>query len=59
MGEGGGGQGAGDLQMEGEQIPPFFSSRSLILTLPKGIYTWFVNQFRKTTLKVVKTEKYM
>lgn len=37
MGEGGGGQGAGDLQMEGEQIPPFFSSRSLILTLPKGI----------------------
>lgn len=22
-------------------------------------YTWFVNQFRKTTLKVVKTEKYM
>lgn len=38
MGEGGGGgKGAGDLEMEGEQIPPFFSSRSLILTLPKGI----------------------
>lgn len=56
MGEGGGGgwrsgdgRGANSTFLQFEKLDTHAAKR----------YTWFVNQFRKTTLKVVKTEKYM
>lgn len=56
MGEGGGGgwrsgdgRGANSTFLQFEKLDTHAAKR----------YTWFVKQFRKTTLKVVKTEKYM
>lgn len=57
MGEGGGGGGwrSGD----GRGANSTFLQFEKLDTHAAKRYTWFVNQFRKTTLKVVKTEKYM
>lgn len=58
MGEGGGGAG-GWRSADGRGANSTFLQFEKFDTHAAKRYTWFVNQFRKTTLKVVKTEKYM